>query len=80
MIDSEKLISVLEQGIVLIEFKSLKSNKIYSREEILHDSFMPLSMKSQEGDKILCYDIEFQKMEDIQINTIQKYVPLEKLS
>ena len=40
MIDSEKLIEVLKEGIVEIKFKSLKSNKTYTREYTTHESFM----------------------------------------
>ena len=80
MIDSEKLIDLLRQGIVEIQFRSLKSNKTHSREYTLHESFMPLKFQNQHGDKIICYDVEFKKMEDIQINTIEKYVPLQKIS
>lgn len=79
--DTDKLIEVLKQGIVEIQFKSLKSGKIYNREYTLHESMLPLKLKqSNVSDKILCYDVEFQKMEDIAISTIEGYKPLQKLS
>ena len=36
MIDSDKLIDILKQGIVLIKFRSLKSGKVYEREYTTH--------------------------------------------
>jgi len=80
MIDSEKLIEVLTQGIVEIKFKSLKSNKTYIREYTTHKSFMKTSFKQSASDKIICYDVEFEKLEDIDVSTIEKYVPLQRLS
>ena len=81
MIDSQKLIDILKEGIVEITFKSLKSNKTHSREYTTHNSFMP-SLKSQSdiSDKIICYDVEFEKVEDIDVSTIEKYIPLQRLS
>jgi len=32
MVDTDKLINILKQGIVLIKFRSLKSGNIYERE------------------------------------------------
>ena len=81
MIDSIKLIEVLKQGIVEITFRSLKSNKTHSREYTTHESFMPsLKNQSNMSDKIICYDVEFGKVEDIDVSTIEKYVPLQRLS
>ena len=81
MIDSQKLIEVLKQGVVEITFRSLKSNKTHSREYTTHESFMPsLKNQSNMSDKIICYDVEFKKMEDIDVSTIETYTPLEKLS
>ena len=81
MIDGQKLIEVLKQGIVEITFRSLKSNKTHSREYTTHESFMPsLKNQSNMSDKIICYDVEFGKVEDIDVSTIEKYVPLQRLS
>ncbi len=80
MIDSDKLIECLKQGIVEIQFRSLKSNKTHSREYTTHDSFMPLKFKQSTSDKLICYDVEFEKLEDIDVSTIEKYVPLQRLS
>tara|TARA_B100000575_G_scaffold293719_1_gene306047 strand:+ start:2103 stop:2345 length:243 start_codon:yes stop_codon:yes gene_type:complete len=80
MVDTNKLIEVLKQGIVEIKFKSLRSGNIYQREYTTHDSYMPISFKQSASDKIICYDVEFKKMEDIDIDSIEQYTPLEKLS
>lgn len=80
MIDSEKLIEVLKEGIVEIKFKSLKSNKTYQREYTTHKSFMKTGFNQSASDKIICYDVEFEKLEDIDVSTIEKYVPLQRLS
>ena len=81
MIDSSKLIDLLKEGIVEIQFRSLKSNKTHSREYTTHDSFMPnLKNQNNMSDKIICYDVEFERVEDIDVSTIEKYVPLQRLS
>ena len=80
MIDSDKLIEVLKQGIVLIKFTSLKSGKVYEREYTTHSDFMPIKFKQSASDKIICYDVEFKKMEDIEVASIESYVPLEFIS
>ena len=80
MIDSDKLIENLKEGIVEIQFRSLKSNKTHSREYTTHESFMPIKFKQSISDKLICYDVEFKKLEDIDVSTIEKYVPLQRLS
>tara|TARA_B100000131_G_scaffold304073_1_gene328740 strand:+ start:1229 stop:1474 length:246 start_codon:yes stop_codon:yes gene_type:complete len=81
MIDGEKLREVLKEGIVEISFISLKSGQTRCREYTLNDTFMgiPNHVNKQSGDKILCYDVEFKRWEDIQVDTIESYKPLEKL-
>ena len=80
MIDSQKLIDILKEGIVEITLRSLKSNKTHKREYTTHKSFMPNLKNQSASDKILCYDVEFEKVEDIDVSTIEKYVPLQRLS
>ena len=63
-----------------ITFRSLKSNKTHKREYTTHKSFMPSLKNQSASDKILCYDVEFEKVEDIDVSTIEKYVPLQRLS
>ena len=78
--DSDKLIELLREGIVEIQFRSLKSNKTHSREYTTHESFMPIRFKQSTSDKLICYDVEFKKLEDIDVATIERYVPLQRLS
>tara|TARA_B100001059_G_scaffold52761_1_gene46569 strand:- start:783 stop:1010 length:228 start_codon:yes stop_codon:yes gene_type:complete len=73
------LLEKLEKGIVLITFESLKSGKIYSREYTLDTQYMnnPTHILKQSGDKLLCYDVEFKKWEDIDIATIRDWKVVE---
>jgi len=68
----------LENGIVLIKFQSLRSGKIYEREYTLDTKYMnnPTHIIKQSGDKLLCYDVEFEKWEDIDKETILKWSKL----
>ena len=38
---------------------------------------IPNHIRKQSGDKLLCYDLEFQKWEDIQEDTIQKWTVVQ---
>jgi len=73
--DIEKLKKKLETNIVLIKFESLKSQRTYFREYTLCEDYMsiPNHIKAQSGDKLICYDVEFQKWEDLEIETIQEW-------
>ena len=73
--DIEKLKRKLETNIVNIEFRSLRSGDIKSREYTLSEKYMkiPNHIRKQSGDKLLCYDLEFQKWEDLQTHTILGY-------
>lgn len=79
--DSQKIIECLKQGIVLIEFRSLKSGNVYSREYTLSESYMnlPNHVKNQSGDKIICYDVDFGKWEDIDVQSIESWKTIQKL-
>jgi hypothetical protein len=80
-LDSQKIIECLKQGIVLIEFRSLKSGNVYSREYTLSENYMnlPNHVKNQSGDKIICYDIDFGKWEDIDVQSIESWKTIQKL-
>ena len=80
-INSEKLKELLDKGIVEISFISLNSGIVISREFTTCEKLMPVPkhIKSYSGDKIICYDVEFKKWEDIEVNTIESYKTLEKL-
>lgn len=79
VIDIEKLKSKLEKSIVLVTFESLKSGKVYSREYTLSEKHcnIPIHIKKQSGDKLICYDVEFQKWEDLQVDTIKEFKVVE---
>ena len=79
MVDTQKLRQKLETNIVLIKFQSLVSGKEYEREYTLCDKYMsiPNHIKKQDGDKLLCYDVEFQKWEDLQEDTIIKFTVVQ---
>ncbi len=79
--DSQKIIECLKQGIVLIDFRSLKSGNVYSREYTLNENYMnlPNIVKNQSGDKIICYDIDFGKWEDIDVQSIESWKTIQKL-
>jgi hypothetical protein len=80
-LDSQKIIECLKQGIVLIEFRSLKSGNVYSREYTLSENYMnlPNHVKNQSGDKIICYDVDFGKWEDIDVQSIESWKTIQKL-
>ncbi len=69
---AKSLEECLEKGIVIIKFQSLNSRNIYEREYTLDSKYMnnPTRIIKQSGDKILCYDIDFEKWEDIDKETI----------
>jgi|TARA_R100000479_G_C6310536_1_gene173858 hypothetical protein len=77
--DIEKLKQKLETNIVLIKFESLKSRRVYDREYTLCEKYMsiPKHIKKQNGDKLICYDVEFQKWEDLQVDTILEFKVVE---
>ena len=80
-IDSERLKGLLDEGVVEISYISLNSGILIDREYTTCEKLMPVPkhIKSYSGDKIICYDVEFKKWEDIQVDTIESYKTLEKL-
>tara|TARA_B100000900_G_scaffold45835_1_gene34118 strand:- start:168 stop:419 length:252 start_codon:yes stop_codon:yes gene_type:complete len=81
MIDGNKIQEQLEKGIVMISFKSLNSGETKTREFTLHPSILPTKVKQDitKSDKLLCYDVEFGRWEDIQVDTIEKFLLVEGL-
>lgn len=77
--DINKLREKLSTNIVNIKFRSLKSGDIKDREYTLNEKYMnvPNHVKNQTGDKVLCFDVEFQRWEDIQEDTIEKWTVVE---
>ena len=72
MIDIDSLKTELEEGIVLIEFQSLNSNRHYDREYTLCQKYMPIKnhISKQSGDRLIVWDVEFRKWEDLKLDTI----------
>ena len=73
--DINKLIKALREGVVLLQYESLKSGETKTREMTLNEKYtrgVAVHLKSQDpnSDKIIMYDIEFLKWDDIDINTI----------
>tara|TARA_R100000458_G_C8192873_1_gene186019 strand:+ start:316 stop:543 length:228 start_codon:yes stop_codon:yes gene_type:complete len=66
----KSLEEALVDGIVLIKFRSLRSGNIYEREYTLSDKYISNKIENQSGDKLICYDIDFDKWEDIEKETI----------
>lgn len=81
LVDVEKLKGVLDKGIVEITFISLNSGITHTREYTTCDKHMPIPnhVKSYSGDKLLVWDVEFKKWEDIQVDTLEDFKTLEKL-
>ena len=79
--ETEKLKECLSKGIVEIQFRSLASNKTHNREYTLCENYLPLPnhIKKQNGDKVICYDVEFQRWEDIDVGTIEHWKPIQEL-
>ena len=79
MVNIEKLREKLATNIVLIEFESLKSGKVYDREYTLNEKYMevPNHIKNQSGDTVICYDGEFKKWEDLRVDSIQGFKVVE---
>jgi len=40
---------------------------------------LPKIVKNQSGDKIICYDIDFGKWEDIDVQSIESWKTIQKL-
>ena len=81
IIDGNKIQEHLEKGIVLISFRSLKSGETKTREFTLHPTVLPTKVKQDmtKSEKLLCYDVEFGRWEDIQVDTIESYKLIEGL-
>ena len=81
IVDTETIKDLLGEGIVEISFISLNSGIVHTREYTTCDKYLPTPnhIRSYSGDKLLCYDVEFKKREDIQVDTIESYKTLERL-
>jgi hypothetical protein len=85
MIDYQKIIDKMHEGIILLEYTSLVSGDHKSREVTTCHKYLPRNAQvfnknwvQNAGDtKILCYDLEFQKWDDIDVNTITSWSEIE---
>ncbi len=79
--DLNKIIEKLNEGVVLLEYTSLVSGDNKIREMTLNENFIPeksrifrSNMKwNADNQKLICYDIEFAKWDDIDRDTIKSY-------
>ena len=76
--DLDKIVEKMQKGIVLLEYTSLISGKKKQREMTLCADYVPEAKQIKNSnkwsqtynDKLICYDIEFQKWDDIDKDTI----------
>jgi len=69
-VDFKKLHEQLKSGPTLIKFKSILSGRVIIGEYTLMDAIVK---QQQPSDKILAWDINSNRYEDIQLNTIIYY-------
>ena len=69
-VDFKKLHEQLKNGPTLIKFKSILSGRVIIGEYTLMDAIVK---QQQPSDKILAWDVNENKYEDIQLNTIIYY-------
>lgn len=76
---AKDIIEDLKEGLCLVRFRSLKSNKEREIEATLNPKLIPNNFvveQSFESDKILMYNSIFEKWEDIQKDTIIEWIKL----
>jgi|TARA_R110002096_G_scaffold430568_1_gene644584 hypothetical protein len=83
----DKIIENMNKGIVLLEYTSLISGNKKHREMTLNEKYIPetqrvfspgFSFKNKISDKLICFDIEFGKWDDIDKDTILSHKMLTK--
>ena len=84
--DFDKIVEKMQKGVVLLEYTSLISGNEKQREMTLCPTFIPdeqrivnsQKWKQDQNDKMICYDIEFGKWDDIYKDTILSWKVVEK--
>ena len=84
--DFDKIVEKMQKGVVLLEYTSLISGNQKQREMTLCPSFIPngkrivnsQKWKQDQNDKMICFDIEFQKWDDIDKETILSWKEVER--
>jgi len=85
-VDYDKIVEKLQKSIVLLEYTSLISGNEKQREMTLCPTFIPDGKRivnsdkwdQHQNDKLICYDIEFGKWDDIDKDTILSWKEVEK--
>jgi hypothetical protein len=83
--DYQKIIDKMHEGIILLEYTSLVSGKHKIREVTTCHKYLPRNAQvfnkdwtqNSSDQKMLCYDLEFEKWDDIDINTIVAWQEIE---
>jgi len=83
--DIQKIIEKMHEGIILLEYTGLDSGEHKQREVTTCWEYMPDKAKvfakgwtqNASDEKMLCYDIEFRRWDDIDINTIVNWQEIE---
>lgn len=76
--DLNKIRTAMEQGIILMKYTSLMSGDTSEREFTLKPEFTNgMIVKNEIADKLVCYDVEFQKWADIESTTIISWKTVE---
>lgn len=84
--DFDKIVEKMQKGIVLLEYTSLISGNEKQREMTLCPAFIPdgkrivnsQKWKQDQNDKMICYDLEFGKWDDIDKDTILSWKVVER--
>ena len=83
--DLQKIIEKMHEGIILLEYTSLISGDHKKREVTTCWKYLPKKAQvfgstwtqSAADEKLLCYDIEFRRWDDIDVNTIIDWQEIE---
>ena len=83
--DLNKIVDKLHEGVVLLEYTSLISGNKKIREMTLCNSFIPKRQQvattkwsQDQNSKLICYDLEFMKWDDIDKDTILSWKVVER--
>tara|TARA_A100001201_G_C3952571_1_gene160120 strand:+ start:197 stop:520 length:324 start_codon:yes stop_codon:yes gene_type:complete len=85
----QKLVDKMSEGIILLEYTSLISGTHKVREVTTNSKYIPEDKNPfgkdwrqdpTENDKIICFDVEFNRWDDIDIQTIVKWQEIENKS
>jgi len=79
MVNAQKLVEAMEEGIVLLTYTCLVTNLKKQREVTIAKEFtnnfeLPHTILDN---KVMCYDVEFRRWHDIEIDTILKWKKVE---